>query len=100
MSALQRDDSADQRKPRPAEATAAIEGYHFADACLVLYGFAWDEFCSFYVEMVKGRLQDPASRPTAQRVLAHALDTLLRLLHPIIPFLTEEVWHLLGEIAP
>ena len=42
----------------------------------MLYDFAWDEFCSFYVEMVKTRLADPASRPVAQRVLAHMLDTI------------------------
>jgi valyl-tRNA synthetase len=45
-------------------------------------------------------LQDPATRPTAQRVLAHALDVLVRLLHPLIPFITEEIWHRLGEVAP
>jgi valyl-tRNA synthetase len=82
------------------QVTEALEGYHFADAARVLYDFAWDEFCSFYVEMVKTRLSEPASRGLAQRVLAHALDTLLRLLHPIVPFLTEEVWHLLAEYAP
>ena len=60
----------------------------------------WNEFCSFYVEMVKGRLQDPAARTTAQRVLAHTLDSLLRLLHPLIPFITEDVWQLLGNAAP
>ncbi len=79
--------------------TEALEGYHFADAARVLYDFAWDEFCSFYVEMVKTRLADPAARTLAQRVLAHSLDSLLRLLHPIVPFLTEEVWHLLAEYA-
>ena len=57
-------------------------------------------FCSFYVEMVKERLQDDAQRKTAQRVLAHALDTLLRLLHPMIPFLTEDVWCRLNALAP
>lgn len=77
-----------------------LDAYEYAEAARVLYGFAWDEFCSFYVEMVKGRLQDPAARPVAQRVLAHTLDSLLRLLHPMIPFVTEEVWHLLGEAAP
>jgi valyl-tRNA synthetase len=82
------------------QVTEAIEGYHFADAARVLYDFAWDEFCSFYVEMVKTRLQESESRAVAQRVLAHALDTLLRLLHPFVPFLTEEVWHLLAEYAP
>ena len=82
------------------ETTAALAEYRYADAAKSLYGFAWDEFCSFYVEMVKARLSDPAARPTAQRVLAHTLDTLLRLLHPMIPFVTEEVWQLLAEAAP
>ncbi len=100
--------------------TDALKEYRFADAARVLYDFAWDEFCSFYVEMVKGRLQGTvpifvsakmglspsaqdqgkADRVTAQRVLAHVLDTLLRLLHPMIPFLTEDVWQRLNEIAP
>ncbi|MEN6558747.1 MAG: class I tRNA ligase family protein, partial [Thermoguttaceae bacterium] len=82
------------------QVTDALSQYRFADAARTLYDFAWDEFCSFYVEMVKGRLQDPAQRTTAQRVLAHTLDTLLRLLHPMIPFLTEEVWQRLGQFAP
>ena len=82
------------------ETTAALAEYRYADAAKSLYGFAWDEFCSFYVEMVKARLNDAAARPTAQRVLAHTLDTLLRLLHPMIPFVTEEVWQLLAEAAP
>ncbi len=82
-----------------AETTAALEAYRYADAARVLYDFAWNEFCSFYVEMAKGRLQDPAERATAQRVLAATLDTLVRLLHPMIPFITEEVWQLLGQTA-
>lgn len=82
------------------EVTEALAGYRFSDACRALYDFSWNEFCSFYVEMVKSRLSDPAARPVTQRLLAHALDTLLRLLHPIIPFLTEEVWQLLGQFAP
>jgi valyl-tRNA synthetase len=82
------------------EVTAALEGFHFADASRALYDFAWNEFCSFYVEMVKSRLSDPAARPVAQRMLAHTLDALLRLLHPMVPFITEEVWQLLGQSAP
>ena len=82
------------------QVTDALAGYKYADAARCLYEFAWDEFCSFYVEMVKSRLQDDAARPLAQRVLAHTLDTILRLLHPMIPFLTEEVWQLLAEVAP
>ena len=82
------------------QATEALETYRFSDAMRVLYEFAWDEFCSFYVEMVKNRLQDAAQRATAQRVLAHTLDTLLRLLHPAMPFVTEEIWQRLAAAAP
>ncbi len=83
-----------------AQTTDSLEKFHFSDAARVLYDFAWKEFCSFYVEMVKARLGDAKLRPTAQRVLAHALDALLRLLHPLIPFVTEEIWQRLGEAAP
>jgi len=82
------------------QTTAALEQYRYGDAARVLYDFAWNEFCSFYVEMVKARLQEPAARPLAQRVLAHTLDVLIRLLHPMIPFITEEIWQLLGQAAP
>ena len=82
------------------EVTQSLETYKYSDAARALYDFAWDEFCSFYVEMAKDRLQDPATRTVAQRVLAHTLDTLMRLLHPIMPFITEEMWSLLGSIAP
>lgn len=82
------------------EVTVALTEYRYADAARALYGFAWDEFCSFFVEMVKSRLADESTRPVAQRILAYTLDTLLRLLHPMIPFVTEEVWHLLGQFAP
>ena len=80
--------------------TKALAGYRYAEAAKLLYDFAWDEFCSFYVEIAKARLADPAQKATAQRVLAHALDTLLRLLHPMMPFITEEVWQLLNKVAP
>src|SRR5690606_13895038 len=75
------------------ETTHALHTYRYADAARTLYDFAWDEFCSFYVEMTKARFGVPAQRVVAQRVLAHALDTLVRLLHPMVPFLTEEIWH-------
>ncbi|MBN2218124.1 MAG: valine--tRNA ligase [Pirellulales bacterium] len=79
---------------------AALAEFRYADAARTLYGFTWDEFCSFYLEMIKTRLQDDAARPLAQRVLAHVLDVILRLLHPMIPFLTEEVWQQLAQAAP
>ncbi|HVA51228.1 MAG TPA: valine--tRNA ligase [Pirellulales bacterium] len=80
-------------------ATEALESYRFSDAMRALYEFAWDEFCSFYVEMVKNRLQDAGQRATAQRVLAHTLDALVRLLHPAMPFVTEEIWQRLAVVA-
>ena len=83
-----------------ATVTEALDGYHYADASRALYEFAWDEFCSFYVEMTKDRMARDDQKGTAQRVLAHTLDTLLRLLHPFIPFITEEVWQLLNQVAP
>ena len=80
--------------------TTALAEFRYADAARELYSFAWDDFCSFYVEMTKARFAVPEQRAVAQRVLAHALDSLLRLLHPMIPFLTEEVWQLLAQVAP
>lgn len=82
------------------QVTSALDEYRFSEAARTLYEFAWDEFCSFYVEMLKSRLQNPTTRPVAQRLLAHTLDVLLRLLHPIVPFLTEEVWQRLAQFAP
>jgi valyl-tRNA synthetase len=82
------------------QATEAFETYRYADAAKTLYDFAWDEFCSFYVEIAKARLQNPESRPVAQRVLAHTLDVLMRLLHPMMPYITEDIWQNLGKIAP
>ena len=54
---------------------------------------------AFYVEIAKPRLADPAQRQLTQNVIAHALDSLLRLLHPVIPFVTESIWGYLGELA-
>ncbi|MEM9410985.1 MAG: valine--tRNA ligase, partial [Planctomycetota bacterium] len=74
------------------QVTDDLESFRFADATRTLYDFSWDEFCSFYVEMLKDRFNDKESRPHAQKMLAFTLDTLLRLLHPVIPFITEEIW--------
>jgi valyl-tRNA synthetase len=82
------------------QTTDALEHYRFADAARTLYDFAWNEFCSFYLEMTKARFAVAEQRQTAQRVLAHSLDILARLLHPMMPFLTEEVWQLLSKVAP
>ena len=82
------------------QVTNSLNAYLYADAARTLYDFAWDEFCSFYAEMAKPRFEDPEKRSVAQRVIAHVLDSLLKLLHPMIPFLTEEVWGLLNRVAP
>jgi valyl-tRNA synthetase len=76
-----------------AEVDSAFDGYEFSRACESLYHFAWDEFCDWYVELAKTQLAEGLTRTTA--VLATVLDTLLRLLHPVIPFLTEALWQAL-----
>ncbi len=83
-----------------ARVTEHLENFRFSEVAKTLYDFAWSDFCDWYVEMAKLRLRDPASRPTAQRVLATVLDHLLRLLHPVTPFVTEHIWQALGEIVP
>ncbi len=80
------------------EVTKQLEGYHFSDAARTIYDFTWSEFCDWYVEMSKGRL-DTASRPLAQRVLVGVLDAILRLVHPIMPFVTESIWQALADAA-
>ncbi len=82
------------------DATDALETYRFADAARDLYAFAWNDFCDYYVEITKSRFKEPKQRVVAQRLLAHVLDSLVRLLHPMMPFLTEEVWQLLNQVAP
>ena len=79
------------------EATRAIDDYRYAELARILYGFAWDEFCSAYLELCKARLADPAHRDRARGMLLLGLDTILRLLHPIMPFVTEEIWQHLRE---
>ena len=78
----------------PREVDAAFERFEFAKACETLYHFAWDEFCDWYLELAKIPLAG-AERPaagTTRDVLGFVLDHLLRLLHPIMPFLTDELW--------
>jgi valyl-tRNA synthetase len=79
--------------------TESLEGYHFAEVADTLYRFIWSEFCDWYVEMSKGRLKNADSRPLVQRMLAGVLDTILRLAHPVMPFVTETIWQALNEAA-
>ncbi|MGC5291030.1 valine--tRNA ligase [Micromonospora sp. DT231] len=76
-----------------AEVDEQFEAYEFAKVCDLLYHFAWDDVCDWYVELSKPVLAEGGERAeTSRRVLGHVLDQLLRLLHPVIPFVTEELW--------
>lgn len=76
-----------------AEVDEQFEAYEFAKVCDLLYHFAWDDVCDWYVELSKPVLGEGGERAEAsRRVLGHVLDQLLRLLHPVIPFVTEELW--------
>jgi valyl-tRNA synthetase len=66
--------------------------YQFAKISDLLYHFAWDEVCDWYLELAKVSLADPSTAPTTRRVLGEVLDGLLRLLHPITPYVTEALW--------
>ena len=74
-----------------AEYTDLLERYEFARACEVIYHFAWDDLCDWYLELSKEAFAS-GSAASSQRVLGHVLDTLFRLLHPVMPFITEELW--------
>nr|WP_051110591.1 valine--tRNA ligase [Longispora albida] len=76
-----------------AAVDTAFDTYEFAKACDALYHFAWDDVCDWYLELAKPVLfaEGPEAEAT-KRVLGEVLDTLLRLLHPVIPFVTEELW--------
>jgi valyl-tRNA synthetase len=80
--------------------TSLLGEYHFDAATRALRDFTWNEFCDWYVEMLKPRLRDENLRPAAQRMLVGVLDALLRLLSPFTPFVCEELWQRLNEIAP
>jgi valyl-tRNA synthetase len=80
--------------------TEHLEAFRFSDVARSLYDFTWGQFCDWYVEMVKLRLRAPEARPQAQGVLATVLDGILRLLHPVAPFVTEHLWQALGQCCP
>jgi len=77
-----------------AEVDDLIEEYEFGKACEALYHFAWDELCDWYLELAKVPLTgtDDAAAERTRRVLGFVLDQTLRLLHPVMPFVTDELW--------
>jgi valyl-tRNA synthetase len=74
-----------------AEVDALLEDFQFGKAAEILYHFAWDDFCDWYVELAKVQLAGEGAEST-RAVLGHVLDVLLRLLHPMIPFVTDTLW--------
>ncbi len=81
--------------------TEAFDSFRYSDLAKAIYDFTWRDYCDWYVEMVKQRMRDGGrSAQVAGRVLATVLDNILRLLHPIAPFFTEEVWTALNGICP
>jgi len=73
------------------EFTTLVENYEFARACETIYHFAWDDLCDWYLELSKEAFAS-GNAVASQRVLGHVLDTLFRLLHPVMPFITETLW--------
>ncbi|CAB4718942.1 unannotated protein [freshwater metagenome] len=77
-----------------AQSDVYLEKFEFAKACDLIYHFAWDDFCDWYLEMTKHSLATATEieADKVRRVVGHVIDQLLRLLHPVIPFITEELW--------
>lgn len=104
----------DERQQQDAECSVAIEWmnarlneeienvndlfakYRVSDALMSLYKLVWDDFCSWFLEMIKPEYQKPIDRKTLDESII-IFEKLLKLLHPFMPFITEEIWHLIGE---
>ena len=84
------------------ETNAALNDYKFNDAASILYAFTWNVFCDWYIELAKGDLygDDAVAKKRVQSVLFTVLEQLLRLLHPLMPFITEEIWQTLPGERP
>ncbi len=85
------------------EVTRAVSNYRFDLASQALYEFVWNEFCDWYLELSKPVLWDDSASAEAKRgtrhTLLHVLETSLRLLHPFMPFITEEIWQTVGRLC-
>jgi valyl-tRNA synthetase len=82
------------------DVTEHLNEFRYSEPLTQLYRFFWNDFCDWYLEWIKPRMQDKEHKATAQNVLAFVLDQTLRLLHPFVPFITEGIFQKLNEIAP
>ena len=82
-----------------AQVDSHMRGYQFGEAQRVIHDFLWNEYCDWYIEMSKIRLRSE-SAVSPNPVLAHVLEETLRLLHPFLPFVTEEIWRRLTAVLP
>jgi valyl-tRNA synthetase len=88
-----------------ADVNASLQTYRFDEAATRIYDFFWGDFCDWYIELIKPRLnfEEGADTSTARIAcsnLVHIFDASLRLLHPVMPFITEEIWHAMYDGAP
>ena len=81
------------------EVNENIKNYRIGEVAHILYDFFWNSYCDWYVEIAKIQLSDDTQKANTQRVLRHVLDMSLRLLHPIMPHITERVWQLMPKSA-
>ena len=83
-----------------AAANEAIANFRFEEAQALIHGFIWGEYCDWYIELAKIRLRGASAAASPVPVLASVLESSLRLLHPFMPFVTEEVWQALKRAGP